>query len=112
MSNSSIETIVQCLTKAVEAARCLDASHSQNLCFALNIANSEAGRVARGMKKSSTATKPAKQAKKAEKTAKTAKAEKAGKSATRVIVAPKQSKSQAQGQGRRKNQTLNGAVAH
>lgn len=107
MSNSSIETIVQCLTKAVEAARCLDASRSQNLCFALNIANSEAGRVARGMKKSSAATKPAKQAKEAKKAEKTAKTE---KSAARTIVAPKQSKSQ--GQGRRKNQTLNGAVAH
>jgi hypothetical protein len=123
MSNSSIETIVQCLTKAVEAARNLDSSRSQNLCFALNIANSEAGRVARGMKKpssvsaSASAKKPAVSAKKpAAAPAPAKQAKKAEKSAPRAIVAPKQTKSrgqvQVQGPSRRKHQSLNGAVAH
>jgi hypothetical protein len=106
MSNSSIETIVQCLTKAVEAARNLDSSRSQNLCFALNIANSEAGRVARSMKKTASAKKPAA----AVAAAPAKQAKKPAKSAPRTIVVAKQSKSQ--GQSRRKNQTLNGAVAH
>jgi hypothetical protein len=108
MSNSSIETIVQCLTKAVEAARNLDASRAQNLCFALNIANSEAGRVAKSMKKTASSKKPA--AVSAAAPAKQAK--KPAKSAPRAIVVAKQPKSQSQGQSRRKNQTLNGAVAH
>jgi hypothetical protein len=112
MSNSSIDTIVQCLTKAVEAARGLDSSRSQNLCFALNIANSEAGRVAKSMKKTSAAAKKPvqQQAKQPEKAAKPAKSTKSVKPAARVIVAPKQPKAPVQ--GRRRNQTLNGAVAH
>jgi hypothetical protein len=111
MSNSSIDTIVQCLTKAVEAARCLDASRAQNLCFALNIANSEAGRVAKSMKKTpAAAKKPVQQGKQPEKVAK--QPAKSAKPAVRAIVAPKQPKSPVQGQSRRKHQTLNGAVAH
>ena len=40
--SSGIETIVQCLSKAVEATRGLNSNLSQNLCFVLNIANGEA----------------------------------------------------------------------
>ncbi len=68
---SGIETIVQCLSKAVEATRGLDSNLSRNLCFALNIASSEAGRVARTMRKAQASKKPAKAAKKPEKAIRT-----------------------------------------
>ena len=97
VSNSAIESIVQYLTKAAEAAKGLDA-HSQNLCFALGIACSEAGRVAKIMRKAPAEKKAAKSAKKPAKAA-----------APRIAATPaKQSKSQS----RRKPATLNGAVAH
>jgi hypothetical protein len=98
MSNSTIESIVQHLTKAAEAAKGLDA-RSQNLCFALNIACSEAGRVAKAMRKAPAAKKTEKAAKKPEKSA-------------RAATPAKQSKTPSQSQGRRKAATLNGAVAH
>ncbi|MGO9484604.1 MAG: hypothetical protein ACLPX9_08480 [Rhodomicrobium sp.] len=96
MSPSGIESIVQCLAKAVEAARGLDASRSQNLCFALNIANSEAGRVARTMRKAQASKKPAKAANKPEKAIRT--------------TAP--AKQQSKSPSRRRPASLNGAVAH
>jgi hypothetical protein len=108
--SSGIETIVQCLSKAVEATRSLDSNLSQNLCFALNIANSEAGRVAKSVRKASASQKIAKTAKTAAaaKTAGTAKtAKKAGKSARAAMPAKQQ-----QPKSRRKASTLNGAVAH
>ena len=106
--SSGIETIVQCLSKAVEATRGLDSNLSQNLCFALNIANSEAGRVAKSVRKASASQKIAKTAKTAG-TAKTAKtAKKAGKPARAAMPA----KQQQQPKSRRKASTLNGAVAH
>ena len=104
--SSGIETIVQCLSKAVEATRGLDSNLSQNLCFALNIASSEAGRVAKSVRKASASQKIAKTAKTA-RTAKTAK--KAGKPA-RAAMPAKQP--QQQPKSRRKASTLNGAVAH
>jgi hypothetical protein len=115
MSSSGIETIVHCLTKAVEATRGLDSNLSQNLCFALNIANSEAGRVAKSMRKASASQKTAKIAKiaKTAKTAKTGKTEKTEKKAaksTRTAMPAKQQ--QQQSKIRRKAGTLNGAVAH
>ena len=61
MSHSGIKSVVQYLAKAAEAAKGLDA-RSQNLCFALNIASSEAGRVAKAMRKTPAAEKPAKKA--------------------------------------------------
>ncbi len=94
-SPSPIESIVQCLAKAVESAKGLDASRSQNLRFALAIANSEAGRAAKIMRKAQAAKKPAKAANKPEK-------------AARAVTPAKQSKNQS----RRKSATLNGAVAH
>ena len=106
MSSSGIETIVQCLTKAVEATRGLDSNLSQNLCFVLNIANSEACRVAKSMRKASTPQKTAKIAT-AAKTAKTTK--KAGKPARAAMPAKQQ---QQQAKICRKASTLNGAVAH
>ena len=105
MSHSPIESIVLHLAKAAEAAKGLDA-RSQNLCFALNIACSEAGRVSKAMRKAPAAQKPAKAENKPEKSAK-----KPEKSA-RASAPAKQSKSQSQSQSRRKAATLNGAVAH
>ena len=102
--SSGIETIVQCLSKAVEATRGLNSNLSQNLCFVLNIANGEAGRVAKSMRKASTSQKTAKTAT-AAKTAKTAK--KAEKPARAAMPAKQQ-----QAKIRRKASTLNGAVAH
>ncbi len=96
MSSSPIESIVHCLAKAVEAARGLDAARSQNLCFALSIASSEAGRVAKAMRKAPAAKKPAKEAKKPEKAARSAASNK---------QQPQQSKS------RSKMPAHNGAVA-
>ncbi len=99
MSHPGIESVVQYLAKAAEAAKGLDA-RSQNLCFALNIACSEAGRVAKAMRKTTTAQKPEKAAKKPEK-------------AARALTATKKpSKTQGQSQSRRKTATINGAVAH
>ena len=104
---SGIETIVQCLSKAVEATRGLDANLSQNLCFALNIASSEAGRVAKSVRKAAASQKIARTAKTAKTaTAKTAK--KAGKPARAAMPA----KQQQQPKSRRRASTLNGAVAH
>ena len=96
MSNSPIDSIVQHLAKAAEAAKGLDA-RSQNLCFALNIACGEAGRVAKAMHKASAAQKTEKTAKKPEKSA-------------RAATPAKQSKTTSQ--SRRKAATHNGAVAH
>ena len=96
---SGIETIVQCLSKAVEATRGLNSNLSRNLCFALNIASSEAGRVAKSVRKASASQKTAK-------IAKTTK--KAEKSTRTAMPAAKQQ----QPKSRRKASTLNGAVAH
>jgi acid phosphatase family membrane protein YuiD len=101
---SGIETIVQCLSKAVEATRGLDSNLSQNLCFALNIANGEAGRVAKSMRKASASQKTGNIAKTA-KIARTTK--KAGKPTSAAMPAKQQ-----QPKSRRKASTLNGAVAH
>ena len=106
--SSGIETIVQCLSKAVETARGLDSNLSQNLCFVLNIANGEAGRVAKSMRKASTSQKTAKTAT-APKTAKTAKTAKKAEKPARAAMPAKQ---QQQTKLRRKASTLNGAVAH
>jgi hypothetical protein len=100
--SSGIETIVQCLAKAVEATRGLDSNLSQNLCFVLNIANGEAGRVAKSMRKASTS----------QKTAKTATAAKTAKKAEKPARAAMPAKQQQQSKIRRKASTLNGAVAH
>ena len=105
--SSGIETIVQCLTKAVEATRGLDSNLSQNLCFALNIANGEAGRVAKSMRKASASQKTAKIAT----AAKTAKTTKKAEKSTRTAMPAKQQQQQ-QSKIRRKASTLNGAVAH
>jgi hypothetical protein len=107
--SSGIETIVQCLSKAVEATRGLDSNLSQNLCFALNIANSEAGRVAKSVRKAAASQKIAKAAgtTRAAKTAKIAK--KAEKPARAAMPAKQQ---QQQPKSRRRASTLNGAVAH
>ena len=102
MSSSGIESVIQCLSKAVEAARCLDSNLSQNLCFALNIANSEAGRVAKSMRKTSTQQKTAK-------TAMTARTAKPAAKSTRTAIS---AKPQPQSKSRSKPRTLNGAVAH
>ena len=107
MSSSGIETIVHCLTKAVEATRGLNSNLSQNLCFALNIANSEAGRVAKSMRKASASQKTAKTAQRPQRPRKPTK--KAAKS-TRTAMPAKQQ--QQQSKIRRKASTLNGAVAH
>ena len=104
--SSGIETIVQCLTKAVEATRGLNSNLSQNLCFALNIANGEAGRVAKSMRKASASQKTAKIAT----AAKTAKTTKKAEKSTRTAMPAKQQ--QQQSKIRRKASTLNGAVAH
>lgn len=107
--SSGIETIVQCLSKAVEATRGLDSNLSQNLCFVLNIANGEAGRVAKSMRKASTSQKTEKTAT-APKTAKIAKTtKKAGKPERAAMPAKQQAQ---QTKIRRKASTLNGAVAH
>ena len=103
--SSGIETIVQCLSKAVEATRSLDFNLSQNLCFALNIANSEAGRVAKSVRKASASQKIAK-------TAKTATAAKTAKKAGKPARAAMPAKQQQQPKSRRRASTLNGAVAH
>ncbi len=105
--SSGIETIVQCLSKAVEATRSLDSNLSQNLCFALNIASSEAGRVAKSVRKASASQKTAK-------TTKTAgtqgrKDREKGREAARAAMPAKQPR---QPKSRRKASTLNGAVAH
>jgi hypothetical protein len=105
MSHSEIDSVVQYLAKAAEAAKGLDA-RSQNLCFALNIACSEAGRVAKAMRKTTAAQKPEKAAKKPEK------AEKAEKAARALTATKKPSKTQGQSQSRRKTAAINGAVAH
>ncbi len=94
-SNSAIETVVQYLAKAAEAAKGLDA-RSQNLCFALGIASSEASRVAKSMRKAPAAEKPAKAAKKPQ------------MAASSIKPAKQPSKSPS----RRKTASLNGAVAH
>jgi len=99
MSHSGIDSVVQYLAKAAEAAKGLDA-RSQNLCFALNIACSEAGRVAKAMRKTPAAQKLEKASKSPEK-------------AARALTATKKpSKTQGQSQSRRKTATINGAVAH
>lgn len=99
MSHSGIDSVVQYLAKAAEAAKGLDA-RSQNLCFALNIACSEAGRVAKAMRKTPAAQKLEKAAKKPEK-------------AARALTATKKpSKTQGQSHSRRKTASINGAVAH
>lgn len=112
--SSGIETIVQCLSKAVEATRGLDSNLSQNLCFVLNIANGEAGRVARSMRKASASQKTAKIAKLATtaKTAKLATTAKTTKKAGKPTRAAMPAKQQQQPKSRRKSNTLNGAVAH
>jgi hypothetical protein len=107
MSSSGIETIVQCLTKAVEATRGLDSNLSQNLCFALNIANGEAGRVAKSIRKAS-----ASQTAKIATAAKTAKVAKTTKKAEKPARAAMPAKQQQQSKSRRKPHPLNGAVAH
>jgi len=106
MSHSGIDSVVQYLAKAAEAAKGLDA-RSQNLCFALNIACSEAGRVAKAMRKTPTAQKLEKASKSPEKSAK-----KPEKAARALTATKKPSKTQGQSQSRRKTATINGAVAH
>jgi len=102
MSSSGIESIVQCLGKAVEAARGLETKQSQNLRFILNIANAEAGRVAKSMRKSATAQKTASSAKTAKTSAKT----------TRGTAISAKQQPQQQSKSRRTSRTLNGALAH
>jgi N-acyl-D-aspartate/D-glutamate deacylase len=110
-TSSGIEIIVQSLSKAVEAARGLDSNLSQNLCFALNIASSEAGRVAKSVRKASASQKIAKTAP-AARAAKTAGAAKTAKKAGKPVRAAMSAKQQQQPKSRRRASTLNGAVAH
>ncbi len=103
--------IVQCLGKAVEAAKGLESMQSQNLRFVLNIASTEAGRVARSIRKSSTARKPASSAKTAAKSARTP--AKSAPARSRTISAKPQQKQQSKSsQSRRGSRTINGALAH
>jgi hypothetical protein len=103
-TSSSIDSIVQCLAKASEAAKGLDA-RSQNLCFVLNIACNEANRVAKAMNKNRGTEKSAKETQKAAKEAKEAK--KPAKNARNATPA-KQPKSQ----GRNARMAANGALPH
>ena len=95
ISTSPTDAILECLTKAAEAAYGLDAAVSQDLRAMLRIAASEAGRLGKASR-----VKPAKAAKPA------AKAKKSPAKAIAPKAAPKQPK------GRRKASTANGAAAH
>jgi hypothetical protein len=108
MSSSGIEMIVQCLGKAVEAAQGLETQQSQNLRFVLNIANTEAGRVAKSLRKSSMTQKAAKAPAKTAKAP--AKAAKAPAKTTRAAISSQQQ--QQQSKLRRKSRIINGALAH
>jgi hypothetical protein len=116
MSSSGIDTIVQCLGKAVEAARGLESTQCQNLRFVLGIASTEAGRVAKSMRKSSTAQKTASSARIARTPAKAAAKTPARTPAktTRgtAISAKQQTQQQQQSKLRRTSRPLNGALAH
>jgi hypothetical protein len=107
MSTSGIETIVQCLSKAVEAARGLESSQCQNLRFVLGIANTEAGRVAKSMRKSSMKQKTASAARIAKTPAKTP-----AKTTRGAAASTKPQQQQQQSKLRRTSRTLNGVLAH
>ena len=102
--SSGIETIVQCLSKAVEATRSLNSNLSQNLCFALNIANGEAGRVAEVPAQGLCVAKDRKDGK----DRRDRKDREKGREAARAAMPAKQPQ---QPKSRRKASTLNGAVA-